>query len=297
MKGQKILIVAVIAALVVALGAFTNVFADDDDSTFSVTNKTDRDVVVEVYGRADIPYGGIEGDGIENDADDDSVTRIFTVPAFGSDDILLDNDDTYYYKYFACGNIVDGVLDMDEDISLTINACGFRKTIMQVKNHLGELVDLDLDGYDDYSYDIEPGLTIVEVYSGENTYSYNACGEEITGIIDVDESGKTQFFMRSCEWYDHPAREFGALNPVNFVIVNHASFPMILSLIGPTNYLITVEPGENRVQLVAGTYSYSYYIDYETITGSFFVRPNGNGRVMFSPSYTIDNGFLDTEVE
>ena len=137
----------------------------------------------------------------------------------------------------------------------------------------------------------------MKIYSGTNIYSYDACDQDFNGVVDVLASGKTQFFLRSCEWYASPARVHGGLNPVNFVIVNHASFPMILTLIGPENYLVTIDPGENRVQLIAGSYEYRYYMDFVEISGGFFVPGTGNGKVMFSPSYTIDYGVVQEDFE
>mgnify|MGYP003960592113 CR=1 FL=1 len=291
MKGNKIYILAITAALMIAVGAYTSVFAGDDDSVFSVVNKSDQDVQVEVYSREDIEYG-------TSDEDDAGVQRIFVVPANGSSDILLDNDDTFYYKYFACGNMVGEEIEMKDDIQIVIPACRMALTKLQVGNHLGETITLTLvRNGDDETFEIEPGFTIIDVFEGENIFSYDACDTDFNGVVFVKANGRTKFYMRSCEWYDSPARIYGGLNPVNFTLVNHASFPMILTLLGTENYLITVQPGENRVRLIAGSYEYMYYMDYTEISGTFFVPGTGNGRAIFSPSYTIDNGIAEDEFE
>ena len=61
------------------------------------------------------------------------------------------------------------------------------------------------------------------------------------------------------------------------------------------NDLIEISPGINRADLVVGVYTYSYYIDYEVISGTFIVTPNGIGALLLSPEYTIDNGLLVEE--
>ena len=306
MKGQKTVIVAVLAALLVALGAFINVKAADQ-KTLRIENKTRLDVWVEIY--TNDAWTKDEGNKNANyhthDATDytdfTNGLRIVIVPAFGTVDIALDEDSTYYYQYRLCGknlaDIVDAQIVMKKDITLTLFPCDTQPTTMQVKNHLGVTIDLELIGYEEISVDIPPGLTVIEVYSGETIYKYDACDRDFNGVVDILPNSRTQFVLYSCEWYDSPAREYGGLNPVGFRLINHSSFPMILTLIGPENYLVTVEPGENRVQLVAGVYTYSYYMDYELISGSFFVSPNGNGIAMFSPSYTIDYGTAEEDLE
>lgn len=282
MKGQKLVVIAVLAALLVAVGAFTGAYAADDDSTFRVVNNTHHDVQVEVYSRADIPYG-------VNDENDNSVQKIFIVPAGGSGEILLDNDETYYYAYLACGNtVIDGAINMEEDVEIIILPCATQPTVMEVNNHLGVTVSLELIGYEEKTYDIEPGYNLIEVYSGETIYKYDACDTDFNGVVDILASGRTDFFMRSCEWFDAPERIYGEGNVVRYVIVNHASFPIVLSMVGPASYLVTLNPGENSFRMVAGVYDYSYYLNYQLTTGSFFVRPTGSGRLMLSPSYTID---------
>jgi hypothetical protein len=291
MKGKRIITLAIMAMLMIAAGAYTSAFAGEDESVFSVVNRSDQDVQVEVYNREDIEYG-------VNDENDDGVVRIYIVPANGSNDILLDNDDTFYYKYQACGRLFDGELDMEEDIQLVIPACRKALTKLQVSNHLGETITLTMvrDG-DDETFEIEPGFAIIDVFEGENIFSYDACDTDFSGVVFVKANGRTKFYMRSCEWYDSPARIYGGLNPVNFTLINHASFPMIVTLLGQENYLITVQPGENRVRLIAGSYEYMYYMDYAEISGVFFVPGTGNGKMIFSPSYTIDNGIVEDEFE
>ncbi len=297
MKKNKMLIMAIFGVLIIAGMAFTSVMANGT-STFKVTNLTNRDVYVEVYGYEDADYGGWGTDLSDPDGDSDSsAAKRFFVGAGGTAEVELDSDDTFYYKYLACGQLFDAKLVMKENVSITIYPCDSIPTVMQVKNHLAETVTLKITGYAENEFEIAPGFTIVKVYSGLNTYNYDACDQDFNGVVDILASGKTQFFLRSCEWHASPARVHGEPNPVNFHIINHASFPMILTLIGPENYLVTANPGRNTFQLVGGSYEYNYYMDYQNISGGFFVPQTGNGNVVFSPEYTIDYGVVESEFE
>jgi len=294
MKGQRIILVAMVIALVVAVVAITSVMAGDDDSTLRVVNKTDRDVLVEIYGVPSVfedSYGN-------NDEATVGVEKVFIVPAGGTDDILLDNDETYYYAYRACGdNLIDAEIDMKDDVTIVINPCDRQPTTLKVRNHTGETIEVTLVGSEEKTFKIEPGLTRIEIDSGETLYSYDACSPttDFNGVISIKANGRSDLVIRSCEYYASLVFEFGAKNVVGFNIINHASFPVILSVIGPMNDLIELSPGRNRVTLVVGSYQYSYYMDYNLVYGAFFVSPNGNGTVIVSPSFTIDNGLVDQE--
>ncbi len=296
MKNRIVLVLlALLAAFATAFGVYATVRAATNTKTVKVVNKTRRDIRVEIYSewQAKTFYGTLD---LEDSNED---FRIFIVPAGESVEVALEEDKTFYYAYRACGSttttdsIIDGELVMKKDITITIYPCENQKTTMQVKNHLGKTISLELIGYEDETFDIPPGFSVIQVFSGETIYKYDACDRDFNGVVDILPNGTTQFYMYSCEWYDSPDRVFGAANVASFRLINHASFPIILSLVGPENYLLTVNPGENRVRLVVGVYKYSYFMDFQQVTGSFFVSPNGNGIAMFSPAYTIDNGLID----
>ncbi len=289
MKGRDIVLFAVLTALVIAAGFLSNVKADDDDDhVLSFVNKTTKDIYVEVKTSHD-PNPG------------DRVEKSYFVPAEGSDDVLLD-EGTYWVFYWACGQDQPGVdqpfdikVNLDNDYQIIVYPCDANPTKLNVRNHLAETVTLELIGYEEYSYEVAPGLTAVEVFSGENIYKYDACDGDFSGVVDIKKNGTSSLTLPSCEWFDDPAVVYGAGNIAKFNIINHASFPVILSIIGPMNDLVEIGPGENSLILVAGSYEFSYYLNYELVTGSFFVPPNGNGVLFLSPEYTIDYGLVEQE--
>ena len=69
--------------------------------------------------------------------------------------------------------------------------------------------------------------------------------------------------LHSCEWHAAPARIYGPLNPTKFRLINHADFPVILSLVGPENYLVI--EGQTR-------YIYSLLLIITTTSGCLAVN-------------------------
>ncbi|MFH1635905.1 MAG: hypothetical protein ABIG63_18080 [Chloroflexota bacterium] len=291
MKKQKIILVALLVALLISTGAFQNIMAADsqsqlladDTSVLRIVNNSYVDVTVKLISGPDAP-------------------RDITVPAGTSDDSEL-TDGTYKYEYQYCDwggpsdDKITGEIDLnDKDYKMILYPCSHQPIKMLIMNHLAEDVKLGLFGYEEYSVDIEPGKNKVELFSGEYIYDYDACGLDFTGEVKVLKNGSTTLILHSCEWFTHPARIHGQPNPVKFRIINHASFSLILTLIGPENYLVTASPGVNFYTIVAGSYKYSYYLDYALHTGTMLVTKNGIGALVLSPSYLFEN-FDETEAE
>jgi hypothetical protein len=270
MRSIKYIAVALLLTLLVSVGSFTEAQAKQSDIT--IVNKTSEDVTFKFSG--DKTYN------IEVDAGTTVKDNM--------------DHDIYWVTYTVCGTDFDWKLDFNEDEKITLYPCKYQPTKMQVKSHLVDDVELTLDGYDDYEFDIEPGKNTVNIYSGNTGYEYEACdGQIFSGEIFVEKNGTTQLVLHSCEWFTHPARIYGKPNPVKFRIVNHASFPVIMTLIGQENYLITINPGLNVVTLVSGSYKYSYYQDGSLISGHTVVTPNGIGVLVITPEYVYD--YVDSD--
>jgi len=268
MKSIKIIMLAVLMTFLASMGYFQNVQAKQHD--FTIINKSDQDVVIKL--RGDKSY-------------------YIEVPAGKKVTEAVDGD-TYKVTYKFCGTDYDWKLKHNEDFKMTLYPCENQPTKMQIKSHLGVKVDVKLYGYEDYELNIKPGKTRVDVFSGNMTYEYEACnGQVFSGEVFVTKNGKTQLLLHSCEWYTQPARIYGQPNPVKFRIVNQASFPVILTLIGPENYLVTANAGVNIFTLISGNYKYSYYQDGQLVSGNMLVTKNGIGVLVITPSYVID--FVD----
>jgi hypothetical protein len=132
--------------------------------------------------------------------------------------------------------------------------------------------------------------------SGDYVFTYEACDKtEFTGEFNVTKNGKTVLYLRSCEWHNDPVRNFGKPNPVKFRIVNYASFPVDMYLIGPATYYVTVSPGVNRYIVLSGAYEFSYYVDYTLHSGVAGVNKNGLSILVISPSRVTGTEDIDVE--
>jgi len=265
MKSAKVILIAVVIALFVSMGSIQNVLAAQ--SEFTIVNKTNDDITVVLDGEKTYRITVGAGDQVSEDID----------------------EDTYEMKYTYCGKNHWKELKHNDDYKLVLYPCANLPTKMQVKSHLSEDIVFNINGYEDYEIDISTGKTRVELFSGEMTYDYTACdGQVFSGEMFVEKSGRSQLVLHSCEWFLEPARSYAQPNPVKFRIVNHASFPIIMTLIGPENYLVTVNPGTNVFTLVSGSYNYSYFIDAKINSGNMLVTQNGIGVLVVTPSYVFD---------
>jgi hypothetical protein len=271
MKTGKLVLIAILMAVFFSTGFVQN--AQAAEHKFTVNNMTNEDVIVKLK----IPW---------EDAH-------YISAGAGTEVSELLEEGTYVVKYSVCGNDYSFQLLIDDKYTLTFYPCQTQPTKIQVKSHLSEKVVLKIYGYEDYEVEIKPGIkTKVELFSGNIDYEYEACnGQVFFGELKVAKGGTTQLVLHSCEWFVNPARIYGQQNLVKFKIVNQASFPVILTLIGPENYLVTVEPGINVFTVVSGSYKYTYYQDNQPITGSVIVSQNGLGVLVFTPSYVI--GYVD----
>jgi len=273
MRSRKFLLLIFIMSIVFAIGSVQVAQAgDDDEFKFTINNKSEDDVVVtlKLKGTNDAPI-------------------VLKMPAreVGSDKIT---EGEYVVRYTSCGVDYDWDLDLDEKFTLVLYPCKSQPTKIQVKSHLSEKVELKIYGYEDYEVDIDPARkTKVELFSGNIDYEYTACGGQVfVGELKVAKNGTSQLVLHSCEWHLEPARNYAQPNPVKFRIINHASFPVIMTLIGPESYLVTVNPGVNSYTLISGNYRFSYYQDNRLLTGSMVVTPNGRGVLVVTPSYVLD---------
>jgi hypothetical protein len=281
MKNKKVLLLSLIVTLLISAWVFNIAMAaplsDDDTYAFTVINDSEKGVTVTLT-------GSTESYEIEVEKGDKESIQV--VP------------DEYLVEYPSCDDILDFDADLTEKgYSLHLYPCAHQPSKLQIKSHLSEDVVLELFGYKDYEIDIKPGFNRKKMFAGIYTYSYEACdGQVFSGEVTVGKLGISQFYLHSCEWFSDPVRVYGSGSVVNFKIIDHASFPLILTLIGPENYLVTVNPGVNIFTMVAGTYKYSYYLDYKIHTGTMLVTKNGTGSLVLSPSYVYS--FVDdTELE
>ncbi len=255
MNKQRIIYIALMVALLLSTGVFQQTLAAEDqsaamqtaESILSIINKTNEAITVTLTSKDGAPFN-----------------KVIKIPAYSNDDSELE-DAVYRYEFPYCDDIMDGDITLDgKDIEMIIYPCAHQPTKFIISNHLSEVVSLELlYGYEEYVFEIELGKNKVEVFSGNYVLQLRCLRYGHFRRCVHKEERTTSLILHSCEWFTDPARIYGPLNPTKYKLINHASFPIILTLIGPENYLVTVNPGVNRVKLVSGNYRYSYFLDYQ----------------------------------
>lgn len=192
---------------------------------------------------------------------------------------------TYEYKYNACGLEYNGTITVDEEgVWLIIELCP--PPVFQAKfvvdSHFGETIVLSMSGPEEYELTLSLGSNkFIDIVTGDYVYSYEACDGTQSGTIRVTKNGKARLTLRSCE--RQALLAFGLPNPSNLRIGSHYSFPLNMTLRGPQSYFFELQPGFNRLDVIRGTYTYTYTAYGTTYTGEFDVT-GGSTWIVFSPT-------------
>ncbi len=276
MRARRITLIVLLVTIFVLSVTFTIAFAATE-KTLTIDNRSGNEMAVTL---TNVATG--------------NISYTINLGKYDIDETKIISD-VYTISYPYCKGTVDFNVDMSNNYSFTIYPCAHQPTAIQVKSHLAEDVVLEIYGYEDASEDITPGYTRMKgVFSGLNTYTYEACeGKTFSGEFFVNKNGTTNLLLHSCEWHIQPARFYSQPVPVRFRIANHASFPVIMTLIGPESYLVTVNPDMNIFQVVSGSYKYSYYQDNQVVTGRVLVTKGGQTTLVVTPSFVI--GYVDDE--
>lgn len=132
---------------------------------------------------------------------------------------------------------------------------------LDIRNLTQSTVQLTLNGPTDLKVTITRVYTTVRVEPGTYTYRYEACGLRNTGTFHVGNSGGN-LLLKKCE---------KARNGV-VVIQNLTGKSFLLRLNGPARYALTLQPGDNKVTLVAGRYEYIATVCGQTFRGERAVK-------------------------
>ena len=286
---KKIIMLIMILALFLGSMPLQAASAAKVTYKFSATNYNNDTIIIELTDRSENSEGGYD-------------TYDVVVPRFGEVTKELPKSE-YDYQYIICNTVFTGLLKLKDDIEWEILPCGVEPTKMRFNSHLSDKVVVNMYGPlempepEDQEFEVELGGNRVEdILSGTYIMTYEVACSTVgtdpktvfTDEIKVTKSGKTQIMLRGCEWYSHPARTYDKPVPVKFRIVNHASFPLILQLVGPEGALIEVNPGVNLYTLIYGTYKYGYFLDGAYHTGYMMVTKNGLGQLVLKPSHIFE---------
>ena len=237
----------------------------------------------------------------KNDDDEYDVYEV-TVPRTGEKTKELPKGE-YTYVYEACKTVYSGTLKLKNDVEWEFYPCGVEPSKMRFNSHFADDITVTLYGPlempdpEEESFVVElGGNPIPDILSGHYIMSYEAACSTVavdpktvfSEEIRVLKNGTTQITLHGCEWYASPARVYDKPVPVKFQIVNHASFPLILQIVGPEGALLDVNPGVNTFTLIYGTYKYGYFLDGVYHTGYMMVTKNGLGQLVLKPSHIFE---------
>ena len=283
---KKIFLITILIGIAVSTIFVQPTYAETEKFTLTVTNHFNDLIVITL---------------VEADDDDPDEYQI-SVPRFDKVEKEFPKN-TYNYEYEACGKIVTGELSLKKDRKLEILPCGVEPTKMRFNSHFADKITVTMYGPLEFQDPGEEefvvelgGNQIPDILSGHYIMSYEAACSTV-GVdpatvfseeIRVLKSGKTQITLHGCEWYTNPARTYDKPVPVKFKIINHASFPLIVQLVGPEGALLEVNPGVNLVNLIYGTYKYGYFLDGTYHTGYMMVTKNGLGQVILKPAHVLE---------
>jgi hypothetical protein len=193
---------------------------------------------------------------------------------------------TYKYSYSICDEKFDGEITVEDDLQwLIIDPCNaipeYAKFV--VDSHLGEGLILQLVGPQSYDLSISLGTNkFIALQTGFYTFTYTACGGSNTGEIRITKNGNARITLYSCEVMAlHPLGDTTITQtPSNLRIGSHYSFPVRITLTGPTSYSFEILPGLNRLNVIDGSYSYFYTAYGHFFSGSFFVGEAGTSFIV-----------------
>ncbi len=214
------------------------------------------------------------------------------VPRFESKTVeVVEGNYNYSYKH-PCGGIQAGAVEIDEDTTWRIYPCQVAPSKIRLNSHFSQDITVNLFGPlempepDEVDYTVElGGNPINDILSGTYILSYEACDFVISEEIFIMKNGKSSYTMHGCEWFASPARTYDKPVPVKFKVINHASFPVVLQIIGPQGDLLDINPGVNLFSLIYGTYKFGYFLDGTYHTGNMMVTKNGLGQLVLRPSH------------
>jgi hypothetical protein len=136
---------------------------------------------------------------------------------------------------------------------------------LTIRNRSGYTIDLVLRGPTDLELTVKQNNTIVRVVPGTYTYRYRACGHIVTGNFTVGTGGG-QLRIKKCERDPNGA----------ITIDNRTGRLIILRLFGPARYNLFLDPGNNRLTLTAGRYTYSVLMCGTTHMGEKGIKSKTN---------------------
>ena len=188
----------------------------------------------------------------------------------------------YTYKYGACNQKVEEDITVEDSLQwIIIDPCtaALEYAKFAVDSRIPSPITLKMDGPQSLELQIDPleRNRFISLPVGFYAYSYDACGGTYGGEVRLTKNGKSSLVIYPCEVVDYRlgTEENATVDNANLRIGSHYSFPIRLTVFGPSSYSLVVNLGLNRFHVFPGTYTYSYTAYGQTKSGSFVVDESG----------------------
>lgn len=175
---------------------------------------------------------------------------------------------TYKYTYTACGGEkVSGEITVNSSLQwLVIPPCSapLEYAKFTVSSRIPSQVTVKLTGPESYDLAISPleNNRFLSLAVGTYAFSYEACGGSYAGEIRILKNGTGNLIIYPCEVVDVKLAQLNSdpdqFGSSNLRIGSHYSFPIRITLVGPTSYSVVASLGMNRFNVFPGTYDYFY---------------------------------------
>lgn len=241
----------------------------------------------------------------------------------------------YQYSFYDCGQLYIDTVNMNKDREIKLVPCsglnsgatgstgtgGTSPNLITfvLNNKTYRTLTVGLVGMQNYSVDVAPGKTFLDVYKGTYQVSYYDCGKLNVSTVKITKDD-TQFKILNCGQgqgdLNSTTGDTGTTAPptgfeVEFFVKNetYASFDILF--LTDQVYSFHVIPGKNKIYLKPGNYQYSYYACGELWVGDLRIarkdqdirisscssssgRPDTGENIIFKVKNLVGNKFTLT---
>lgn len=225
---------------------------------------------------------------------------------------------SYQFSYYDCGQLYVETVNLNKDREIKLLPCNGSNSGATDSSGGGgatpELIDVVLNnktfknltvalvGIENYSFDLVPGKTFVQVFKGTYQFSYYDCGQLFVNTVKLNKDDTTIKILTCGQGQgpiDGSAGDSGddVVYPtepegVQFFVKNETYSSFDVMFLSDVVHTFHVLPGKNKINLLPGNYQYSYYACGELWVGDIRIaKPDQDLRIS---SCSTNSGRPDT---
>lgn len=241
----------------------------------------------------------------------------------------------YQYSFYDCGQLYVATVNMNKDREIKLTPCSGSNSgatgntggggaspdliTFVLNNKTYKTLTVGLVGVQNYSVEVAPGKTSIDVYKGTYQLSYYDCGKLNIYSVKINKDD-SQFKILNCGQgqgeLGGTTGNTGTANPpsgteVEFFVKNDTYAAFDILFLSDQVYSFNVIPGKNKIYLQPGNYQYSYYACGELWVGDIRIarkdqdirisscssnsgRPDTGQNIIFKVKNLVGNKFVLT---